>query len=281
VSSAHPVERSTRALVRRALSRRASMRGAVHRDGRCTLLVVDWRSTDDVVRLVRSFRRFVSGSWPVVVVQNDSLRRRPFRGLAATLVGPGVNLHHGLGLDWGLRFVSTEYVLICDPDSVVCSADFWFRVRALVDTCGVASIDNGAAQFHPICLAMPTELWKRNAVSMEEDWSRGYDVGGAITELVGFTEEALLQRSRSAGPAMPSRRPGCSHFIGEVYEDLFSNTYGVSRLVEQGGGILDGWSRSETEDYHAEWRRWADALVAGEQTVDQFPTSRGPVPPPA
>jgi hypothetical protein len=260
-----------RAAMRRLVSRRRMFRGRCRPDGAVTLVVVDWHTEENTRRLVRSFRRFVSPTAPVVVVQNDSLRRSPYAGLDVRAVGPGFNLHHGLGLDWGLRFAHTEYVLVCDPDSIICDEGFWPRMRSLVDEFEVASIDNGATQYHPICLAFRLELWKSGVWSMEQDWSRDLDVAGALTPLLGFEEEALLSRSRKAGPPIESRRPGKMHFIGEVYEDLFSNTYGASRVQESDDAVLAGWSYSDTLAYHGRWGAWADGIVAGSTTLAEFP----------
>ena len=57
-------------------------RGHSRRDGRITLLTVDYRLTDDAVRLAESFRRYVSGDWPMIAVQNYDRSRNPALGIA-------------------------------------------------------------------------------------------------------------------------------------------------------------------------------------------------------
>lgn len=262
--------RLTRALVTRILSERISFRGGARRDGRATLLTVDYHSRADVERLLASYRRFISPTWPAVVVVNSGLPRR-VRGARA--VGLGRNLHHGLGLDFGMRFVSTEYVLICDPDSIV-AGDLWPELQSRVDRCGVASIDIGAEVYHPMCLAFRTELWKDNPISLRENWAAGLDVAGALTtHLGGLKDEALLPRSRSAGPPLPSRRPGKHHHVGEVYADMFSNTLGASRALVGADAFGDEeGSFEEILRYHERWRAWAEAYVAGRADLDAFPT---------
>jgi hypothetical protein len=261
--------RYVRAATRRVLSNRTLFRGRSKADGRVTLLTVNYNSREDVSRLVRSFRRFVSPAWPVVVVENGG----PPRAISgASVVGLGFNLHHGLGLDFGLRFVSTEYALIIDPDSIIVG-DLWSEMRWRVDAYGAASIDIGGPGYHPICMAFRTELWKSNRFSMQEDWSRGYDVGGHVTEqLGGLVEDAVLPRTRSAGPPIRSSRPGKRHFVGEVYAEVFSNTLGGSRAMagSEAFGPEEG-SFKFLVGYHARWRRWADAYIDGSASLDDFP----------
>jgi hypothetical protein len=252
------------------------LRGAVaQRDERMTLLTVDYQTTSDVHRLVRSFRRFVDPNGPVVIVQNGSLaaNRRLRSQPAVRCVGWGLNLGHGLGLDYGMREVSTEYTLICDPDSAIVDAGFREQVISRVDQLGAASIDNGARFYHPVCLAFRTELWKTNSISFEERWP-DWDVAGELTELLGgLRDEALLPRTRSAGSPLPSARAGRVHYYGEVYGEVFSNTYGMSRKVADPAKVdFEGWSRDEIDAYHDRWRTWASWMVEGAACLDDFPT---------
>ena len=244
-------------------------------DGLPTLLSVDYRTGEDVVRLVRSYRRFVSPTAPAVVVLNSGLGpRRALRALGVRVVTAGINLHHGLGLDMGMRSVATEYTLICDPDSVIISDKLWPELRRRVDAFGAASIDNGAAYYHPVCLAFRTEIWKRSTLSLQERWPE-FDVAAALTPAVGgLREEALLPRTRAAGPPLPSTRQGHVHHYGEVYADAFSNTYCLSRKIsEPDRKDFDGWSREELDRFHDRWRAWADGLLTGEVPIARFPTS--------
>lgn len=163
-------------------------------DGRVSLLTVNYNygRLDDTRRLLRSFRTFVSEDCPVVVVENRSWTDRKYLNRTtsdAVVLGGFADLHHGLGLDWGLRKVNTEYVLICDPDSIIASPSFWPRVRQLVDEYDIGSIDNGATQYHPVCLAFRSETWKRQPLSMEQQWEQGWDVGGALTAHFGEVNE--------------------------------------------------------------------------------------------
>jgi hypothetical protein len=263
--------RIVRALVRRALSRRVLVRGSSRSDGLPTLLVVNYRGADDTGRLIASWRRFVSDQWPVIVVENSGMPvRRRFPG-STRVISLLVNLHHGLGLDLGLRFVSTEYTVICDPDSIIINESFWPTMRALVDDHGAASIDLGTGCYHPICLAFRTETWKHNVVSMEQDWSRGWDVGAALTDLLGGThEQALLPRTRGAGYAIPTQNNG-RHYIAEVYGDVFSNTFGASRIkVGDREFAPEEGSLDHFRDLHASWRRWADLCIDGGAALGDF-----------
>src|SRR5690349_18950114 len=117
-------DRYIKALIRRLISRRTTFRGgSPPRDGRITLLTVDYHVTEDVMRLVRSFRRFVDPQGRVVVVQNGEVAgNRRLRSMGNVIaVNRGFNVGHGLGLDWGMRQVSTQYTLICDPDAAILS----------------------------------------------------------------------------------------------------------------------------------------------------------------
>lgn len=269
--------RYARAALRRAVSRRTTFRGpAAREDGRITLLTVDYHATFEVKRLVRSFHRFVDPSGPVVVVQNGSVAaRRELRSeRISRCVGGGVNFGHGLGLDYGMRQVSTQYTLICDPDSAVVDPGFRQEILARVELAGAASIDNGAAFYHPVCLAFSTDAWKRNAISFEERWP-DWDVAGQLTDLLGgLRPDGLLPRTRAAGPPLASTRAGHVHFYGEVYGDVFTNTYGMSRKVaEPAKTDFEGWPREEIDAYHRRWRAWASAVVDGTGRLEDFPTS--------
>jgi hypothetical protein len=178
-----------------------------------------------------------------------------------------------LGLEFGLRFVNTEYVVICDPDSVILSERFWPLLRDRVQHHGGASIDIGSPAYHPMCMAFRTELWKNSHVSMREDWATGRDVGEHITRLVGgIRDEALLARTRSAGPPIKSTRPGKYHYVGEVYAEAFSNTSGASRALEGAGafGAEEG-SFDDIVGYHERWRAWRDRYLEGSAGLDDFP----------
>lgn len=263
--------RYARLAVHRALNT-LGIRGTAHDDGQVTLLTVNYQCRADTERLVRSWSKFVGAA--ALVVENSG----PPRALPGARVrGLWVNLHHGLGLDFGLRFVGTQYVVIADPDSIVTSERFWPTVRALVDTYGAASIDIGSTHYHPMLLAFRTDVWKHGRFTMQADWERGWDVAGALTDaLGGMSDEANLPRTYGAGRRIPSTRPGKQHYVAEVYADIYSNTLGASRIsvgtkefgVEE--GPLDAF-----HELHMRWRAWADAVVAGRATVDDFPTAVG------
>jgi hypothetical protein len=243
------------------------LRGRPVADGRATLLTVDWQTTADTVRLLRSWRRFCDG--PAVVVENGTLadRRRVSRSAPwAKVVGGIANLGHGLGLDYGLRFVRTEYVVICDPDSIITSASFLPVVLALARENGVASIDLGRPWYSPMCLAFPTALWKESQLSMEQHWP-DYDVAGALTARVGGLHlRGLLPVTREPHGTLTSRP--------RVYADVFSNTVGTAR-VHNGPAAFDP-AEGEYADIVAgqeQWRDWADRFVDGRATLDDFPVA--------
>lgn len=262
------LERYAKRAVFRSISGSPRWRGTAARDGRATLLTVDYHTTDHVRRLIASFDRFVDPSWPVVVVQNGSRRANAGLRPRSRCVGWGLNLGHGLALDLGMRQVRTEYTLICDPDSIICSSNFPAEVIGRVERHGVASIER--EYYHPICLCFPTELWKTGSWSFQEDWSNGLDVAGQLTrELGGVQPEAQLRLTRQAPePDGPAWR-GSSY--GQVWSEVFSNTYAVSRKHTVGSEI-DGNPTADVERYQELWARWADALVAGRETLEEFPT---------
>jgi hypothetical protein len=112
---------------------------------------------------------------------------------------------------------------------------------------------------------------------MEADWSRDWDVGASLTDrLGGVVSAALLPRTRGAGYAIPTQNSG-HHYIAEVYGDVFSNTFGGSRIRVGAGEFAS--SEGPLEDFrklHRRWRAWADLIVAGQATVDDFETLVGP-----
>lgn len=271
-----------KAIVRRKVSN-GGWRGRPARpDGRLTLLTVDFHSTGAAAALVRSFRRFVSADWPVVVVQNGSpAGNAELRQAGARVVGWGINLGHALGLDLGMRCVTTQYTLICDPDSAILSERFLRMVRDRLDAHRAASVDNGCRHYHPICLAFETALWKDSGISMLQNWTGEtvWDVGGAVTHaLGGLREEALIPMTRCAGTPLPSSRGDKMHYYGEVYGDVFTNTYCLSRMkLQPNRQDFDGWSRGELEAFHDRWRGWVEGVVAGVKRVDDFPGQRLPI----
>ena len=272
------IEKFTHKALRFALSRRIAFRGSVpKKDGRITLLTVDYHVTDDAVQLIRSFRRFVDKEGLVVVVQNGSSRNNEkLRAVGARCVSTGSNLGHGLGLDVGMRFVKTQYTLICDPDTIILGPRFREEILSRLAKFDVAGVKNGSAFYHPICVAFATQLWKTQAFSFEQRWHKEphFDVGGALTyEVLGKLEpEALLPRTRSAGPPLPSGQHGAVHYYGDVFGDVFANTYCMSRKIrEPDRNDFDGWSRAELDAFHVAWKRWVAGIVEGREGVDEFP----------
>jgi hypothetical protein len=125
-----------------------------------------------------------------------------------------------------------------------------------------------------MCLAFLTSAWKRSTLSLEQDWRRGWDVAGALTDRMGGLDpRALLTRTRCAGPPAASSRVGV-HYPGEVYEDLFALTTGASRILA-GEGVTEfaEWSESRIAAYQVCWRRWADRVLDELDTVEDFPHS--------
>lgn len=262
--------REARRVTGRLISRTTRFRGRARRDDRLTLLTVNYGSRSDTERLVASFRRFVSKDWPVVVVQNSGW---PWGWqIPARVVGIGRNLHHGLGLDFGMRFVSTEYTLICDPDSMIVG-DLWTTIRPLLHQYGIAGIDFTAPYYHPICVVFRTEAWKMTSVSLREDWSRGFDVARALTPLFGgLNPSALLSRTRCAGPPIYSWEETRGHYVAEVYADVVSNTLGGTRAREGPSAFApEEGAYGRIVSCQNAWRSWADAYLAGAATLDDFP----------
>ncbi len=247
------------------------------KDERLTLLTVDYYASEQACRMIRSFKKFVGEQHPVVVVQNGPSDSNPnMERLGAKVVSARQNLGHGTGLDWGMWYVQTKYVLVADPDTLIVNKSLPNLMLERVKKWGVASIDNGCSFHHPICLAFETRLWKENLISMEASWtpSTNWDVAGALTYRIlgGLQESALLKRTRTSGTQLPSSRPGTTHGIGDVYEDCFSNTYCMSRLSYEPNRMdFDGWSREELQQYHRQWEAWAEGVLNDEKCVADFP----------
>ncbi|HEY3673391.1 MAG TPA: glycosyltransferase [Acidimicrobiia bacterium] len=244
-------------------------------DGRITLLTVNWNTETLVERLLRSFRAFFDADLPVVVVDNSPQNggRSRFRAQGARYITTGVNLRHGVGLDLGMRYVETEYTLLCDPDTVILSPRFREQIESRLQQYGVAAADTGNAYYHPLCVAFRTEHWKWGAISLQELFPY-WDVGGALTNLLGgVRSEALIPKSRSFGPALPAALGGHDdHYLGEVYDDVFSSTYLAARVqAEPDREEFDGWPRAVAVEFHRVWGNWAEAVLDGTASVDDFP----------
>ena len=271
------VDRSAALLVKEGLSRHTKLRGRCASDGRMTLLTVNWHTTAQALRLIRSFSSFVDGDAAVVAVDNSPSRanRAAFGRLGARYVTTGANLGHGLGLDFGMRFVETEFVLVCDPDTAVVSPAFARAVRSRLELWGIASVDSGNPFYHPLCVAFRSEHWKRGGFSFLQRWPY-WDTGGELTHLMGGVEpQALIPRTRSAGAPLKSAFGGDGeHFLGELHGDCFTNTYLTARLVaEPDRDDFDGWSRSAATEFHRSWNAWVEGILDGTATLEGFPAS--------
>jgi len=203
----------------------------------------------------------------MVAVQNGPRRNNAeLRRAGWTVAGLCSNLGHGLALDWGLRHVDTEYVLICDPDTVIVDAAFVDELMPRLQrygVCGLVISDKPEHQYyHPICTAFRTEFWKRSDWSMNVDWSRGWDAGTALTDYLGGVEvEAVLPLTRR------------SKVHGALWANCFSNIYGASRARDTDDDQLDGRPIELVRAYHHRWRAWADEVAAGSAGVDEFPVT--------
>ncbi len=218
------------------------------------------------MRLVNSFHKFVGQEAPVVIVEN-SARSGAIEGLpGVTYLRPFDNLHHGLGLDYGLRHVTSEYTLICDPDSAILSSDFAPHMLELAKKKGIAGIESAHWIYHPICLLFRTEWWKAGGISMQEKWP-WYDVAGELTVLnQGRDPETVIKRTRIAGPRF--RFP---IYLIEVYEDLFTNTYLGSRLHSEESDEELGLPRKIVQPLHTKWESWVDGVIVGNLKPSEFP----------
>ncbi len=275
-NSGRHAERAMGWAIKELVSRHARFRGDPPLgDSKLTLLTVNWHTQSMLSRLVRSFRVFGDSRYDVVVVDNSS-RTAPadLQGLAAKRVTAGVNLGHGLGLDFGMRWVSTEYTLVCDPDTAVLSHCFFDQLWDRLDKYGVAAMDTGNPYYHPLGVAFRTEHWKRGGFSFLHRWPY-WDTGGELTHLLGgVIGGALVPKSRSFGPALPAMLGGGGHhFLGEVYGEAFASTYLAARLVaEPERQDFDGWPRGLAVSFHEAWLEWLDCLLGGTATVDDFPS---------
>jgi hypothetical protein len=261
--------RTARRAVEVAVSQRTWLRGRWREDGAITLLTVDFQNLSSyALRLGASFRRAFGDSAPVVVVQNGARRNnRVLRRAGFTVRGFATNLGHGRALDWGLRSVTTQYVLICDPDSFILTEEFRTQVMERVTRFGVAGILVSEAPFHqyyhPICLAFETRLWKQSAVSFIDGPQRSdrpYDVGAAFTTHVGGIVPGAL---------IPETQRGIA---GHVFGGSFTNTWGASRItLPENSETIDGRSAEVTRGYHVRWNEWVDRVAAGRDDVTGFP----------
>jgi hypothetical protein len=275
----HPlVDRLTQEVVSEVLSRHTRFRGSFQPDDRITLVTVTWNTNDFALRLVRSWRLFnPDPTAPVIVVDNAPRRgtKTAFEALGARYLTAGVNLNHGPGLELGMRFVDTQYTLVADPDTAILSGEFFDAIRTRIGEHDVASVDTGTAYYHPLCVAFPTELWKYGGFSFQARWPF-WDVGGELTKLVGPVEQsALIPKRRSYGAPLDAALGGHDvHYLGEVYDDVFTSTYLAARLAaEPDRDDFDGWSRTDAVDFHERWGQWVDDVLAGRSAVDAFPAS--------
>jgi hypothetical protein len=232
-----------------------------------TLLTVDYRLTDDAVRLAESFRRYVSGDWPMIAVQNYDRSRNPaLRRAGYKVAGFGSNVGHGLGLEWGLQRVRTEYVLVCDPDSILLPG---FADEALTrlrthGICGVILSDAIEHQrYHPVCLAFRMSLWHAGGWSMIGNWPQ-WDVAEQLTQRHGLNRAALLPIVKATG-----KETGGG---GVLWGNVASAVFGSSRLPDvPPGGEMYGVDADRMKDYHRRWRAWADDVAAGTAGAEGFP----------
>jgi hypothetical protein len=180
---------------------------------------------------------------------------------------PPANLHHGLGLDFGMRSITTEWTLVCDPDSAILSREFLPRMQALAARAkGVAGIESYHAIYHPICLLFRTEYWKNGGFSFKERWP-WFDVAGELTAIVGGRDPStLLKRTKVAGP-----RFGYPIYLVEIYEDLFTNTYLGARIGTNESEESLGLPRQSIEPVHKAWSDWVDAVLGGSASAANVP----------
>lgn len=235
-------------------------------DGRTTLLTVNFNAEPEVLRLIRSYRKFCPDQ-PAHVVENG-VRSPAVAAAADRYVRTPANLHHGLGLDWGMCSVTSEWTLVCDPDSAIISADFLPKLSALaVGGKGVAGIASAHLLYHPICLLFRTEFWKSGGFSFKERWP-WFDVAGELTAIVGGRDpDTLLKRTKVAGPRFPS----FPIYLIEVYEDVFTNTYLGARIRTDETDELLGLPRDAVRPVHGAWSSWVDGVLDGAASPHELP----------
>lgn len=252
-----------RKVIRQLVSRRTWLRGAQVGDGQMTLLTVDFGLTDHVLRLVTTFRRCFGEDAPVIVVENGPWRDgRRLRRAGLRVAGFRSNLGHGLALDWGLRLVRTQYVLICDPDAIIVNGDFASEIFSRLHRFGVAGVvlsqEPSHQRYHPICTAFDANLWRGNPWSMED--TPEYDVGGALTRFLGGLEPRALLPWTAGG------------WNGSLWANCFSNTYRMARVAGlPDDALMDGMSVAAIRRYHRRWTEWAELVVAGRADETDFP----------
>lgn len=259
-------DRWARRVAHEVVSKHTRFRGAAaNSDGRTTLITVNYGADQEVLRLARSFRRFCPGQ-PVHVVENGRASQTVATTADKYVRAPG-NLHHGLGLDWGMRSVTSEWTLVCDPDSAIMSAEFLPRLCALATRAkGVAGIESAHTIYHPICLLFRTEFWKGGGFSFRERWP-WYDVAGELSAIVGGRDPAtLLKRTKVAGP-----RFTYPIYLIEVYEDLFTNTYLGARIRTDEPDVSLGLPRAVVLPVHELWTKWVDGFIDGTASPHELP----------
>lgn len=241
---------------------------AATNDGRTTLLTVNYNAGPEVTRLIRSYRRFCPDQ-RVVVVENGE-RDSAVRDVADEYLTPRGNLHHGIGLDYGMRAVTSEWTLVCDPDSAILSPEFLPRMQSLASAGrGVAGIETAHSIYHPICLLFRTQFWKNGGFSFPERWP-WWDVAGELTAIVGGRDPAtLLRRTTVAGP-----RFQYPIYLVEVYEDLFTNTYLGARIRTDETDEQLGLPRDVVRPVQEQWAGWVDAVLDDRARPGDFPLPR-------
>jgi hypothetical protein len=263
------VENALRWLVDTFLSRSTRWRGQSCDDARITLLTVDYQVTDHVLRLAASFRRHVEPLGEVVVVQNGPRRNnKVLRAHGIRVVGFGRNLRHGPALDWGMRKVTSKYVLICDPDTFILNDRFRDEILERLDVFGVAGIvvsgEPKHRYYHPICTALATRVWKTSSWSFRDHLDSAElpnDVGYQLTRHLGGLEPDAI---------IPISRRG---YAGQVIAECFTHTWAMSRAQRLTGALaVDGRPVDANRSWQDEWVAWVDRIAAGLDDVEGFPS---------
>jgi hypothetical protein len=133
-----------------------------------TILTVDYNSHDFVKLMVESVRRFDTEETPIVVVDNS---KEPDFVRGTIRIENQGEKSHGEGLNLGLKYVDTEYVLILDADCHVLSGDWKQDFRVGMGQWDVLTVAGPVQKpLRPACVFLNADL----ARSFEWRATEGY-----------------------------------------------------------------------------------------------------------
>jgi hypothetical protein len=131
-----------------------------------TALTVNYNTPDLLENLLSSFRKFYDIDFLVIDGSNE-LNYEKIKGFAnkynATIIHFNFNIHHGPGMDYGIRNIKTEQILLLDTDVEILRGGFIedLQTKLLPESYGIGCVgtvnENGVdaptgyRYLHPSC----------------------------------------------------------------------------------------------------------------------------------